>query len=244
MRPENHISNELKELNLALPWVNQPSMGIPDGYFEHFPQTVLTELKSQDFWASMPKSMPQDVSNSFFTENQEQISTQIFLSQLPKENVGAVPEAYFQEFESQLATSLFIDQLPKSNPQAIPNQYFDQFLVNLMNQREFKSNASPTLHVRSTRLRILSMAASIALFIGIGFSFLSQPKSLSVEHQIATLSTSEIENYIQQHQTEFDIDLSVDYIDPNQVDLPRLEDEVLNNPINQLSQDEIDEFLL
>ena len=244
MRIENQISSEIKSLNLDLPWVNMPEMSLPADYFESFTHHLTEEIANRDFWDNMPKNMPQEVPSSFFNESEDEISTAAFLSQLPKSVAGEIPKDYFVQFENQLSTSIFIDQLPKANPQTIPVGYFDQFHANLMKHESIKPAVPHGLKVTSRRFNPMAMAASILFLLGIGFLFFNQSKPVGVEQQVATLSASEIENYIQEHQVEFDADITTDYIDPNNVDIQKLEEEIYNNNLNQLSQDDIEAYLL
>ena len=245
MRTLNEISTELKDLNLELPWLNMPSMSLPNDYFESLSDELVDQIHTEDFLATLPKSMPQELPPHFFEHNIEQLAHAVFIDQLPKQELNEVPIGYFEHFAEDLSTTLFIDQLPKSQPQIIPSSYFDQFHDQLM--QDVKAETKPSkvlLQVTSRRINPMAIAASILFMLGMGFFLLQQTKPLSIEQQVATLSTAEIEQYIQTHQAEFDTDLSIEYIDPNQIDILQLENEILNNQLELLSEEEIEAYLL
>lgn len=244
MRTDNHILAELKALNLDLPLVNMPEMSLPADYFDNFASQLKDEIAHRDFLDHLPKTMPQEVPLGFFSESEAQISNFAFLSQLPKANVGEVPVDFFDHFESQLSNAIYVDQLPKANPQYVPSGYFDAFHDELMKHNAIRSAKPQVLNVSSHRFNPMAMAASILFLLGIGFLFFNQSQPLGVEQQIATLSSSEIENYIQMHQVEFDSDITTDYIDPNSVDVQKLEEEIYNQHLNNISQDELEAYLL
>ena len=244
MRAENQISSELKELGIDLPWVNMPKMNLPTDYFATSSNQLMDEIANLDFWDTMPKNMPLEVPYAYFEEAKSHIATSIFIDKLPKSTVGNLPDGYFASFDAQLSTAIYIDGLPKASPQSVPSDYFEKFHDNLLKHEAIKSGMNPRLQVSSRRFNPSAMAASILFLLGIGFIFFNTSKPINMEQQVASLSASEIESYIQNHQIEFDADITTDYIDPNSVDIQKLEDEIYNNNLNNLSQDELEAYLL
>jgi hypothetical protein len=107
---------------------------------------------------------------------------------------------------------------------------------------KIKTNAPSQIGTR--RFAPLSMAASILFFIGLGFLMFNQTSKPSVEQQLATISSVEIENYIQAHQMEFDTDLVLEGIDESRVDVQTLESEIIENQLNTISEEELSSYIL
>lgn len=192
----------------------------------------------------LPVDLPQpNYFEEFFVALQEQIASDDFLQTLPKNTPLASPEAYFDEFPAKLHTRRFIDDLPKQTPYSLESDYFKNLPVQLMQAAVSSVPAASPLRLRLRRLAPLSMAASIALLLGIGFLFLTSSHSPSVEQQVATLTAAEIEAYIQQHQLEFDTDLTAETLDDRQVDLQKLESDIFETQLNQFSEEEIASYL-
>lgn len=215
MQQNNDIQHELKELQVQLPDASLPFSNPPSGYFEQFQHTLTERIQTEDF-----------------------------LHKLPKQTPHAIPDGYFESFSEELAGRFFLESLPKSVPYDLSADYFTLQHDAIMRQTAGSAQPMSPLRMTLRRLAPLSMAASIALLLGIGYLFMNPSRTVSVEQQVAALSPAEIESYIQQHQLEFDTDLSVDILDDNQVDLRQLESDILDQNLNSLSEEELSSYIL
>jgi len=214
---------------------------VPKGYFDEMSANLMETIKLDDFTLSLPKSMPFDIPQNYFEQLEDDLKTSIFLEQLPKSSPLLAPdENYFNDFAAQMTSHIYLDQISNKNPLSVPSSYFDTQHDQIMSK--IKTNAPTQIGTR--RFAPLSMAASILFFIGLGFLMFNQTSKPSVEQQLATISSSEIENYIQSHQLEFDTDLVLEGIDESRVDFQTLENEIIENQLNTISKEELSSYIL
>ena len=198
MNNSNYIASELKDQGINIPNGLKPPMNVPLGYFDDFSDSVLELIKEEDFWASLPKKMPFEVETTYFDSLESSI-----LDQIKAENN--------------------IESLPKTMPFALPIGYFEGLENELKAKIEIPKKEITPLRVTRTKTQVFSIAASIILFLGIGFLFLKPTKTINVEQQLAQISTNEINAYILQHQAEFTTDIATETIDETSVDVNKLE---------------------
>jgi len=241
MQHKKDILNELNDLKVNLPLVEMPDFTVPKGYFDEMSANLMETIKLDDFTLSLPKSMPFDIPQNYFEQLEDDLKTSIFLEQLPKSSPLLAPdENYFNDFAAQMTSHIYLDQISNKNPLSVPSSYFDTQHDQIMSK--IKTNAPTQIGTR--RFAPLSMAASILFFIGLGFLMFNQTSKPSVEQQLATISSSEIENYIQSHQLEFDTDLVLEGIDESRVDFQTLENEIIENQLNTISKEELSSYIL
>lgn len=214
MKRNPEIALELKELGVELPEATSPYQ-LPEGYFEQF-ETELKEVRAvNQILESLPKEMPYSLSSD-----------------------------YFEHFQEELQGALFLDKLPKQVPFEVPTGYFEQFEKSIPAQSAVTKPEMQPLRKVSPVFSFLSMAASILLFLSIGFWMMRSNNKPSVEQQLATISNTEIQAYIAAHQNEFGNELSFENVDETQIDLPSLEQEVFNNyNLNDISSEELNKFV-
>lgn len=241
MQHRKDILNELNDLNVNLPLVEMPDFIVPKGYFDDLSANIMETIKLDDFTHSLPKSMPFDIPQNYFEQLEDDLKTSLFIEQLPKSTPLSAPsETYFNDFSAQLTSQVYLDSISNKNPLSVPNAYFETQHEQIMSL--VKTNA-PT-QIGSRRFAPMSMAASILFFIGLGFLMFNQTSKPSVEQQLAAISSTEIENYIQAHQLEFDTDLVLEGIDESRVDVQTLESEIIENQLNTISEEELSSYIL
>lgn len=64
-----------------------------------------------------------------------------------------------------------------------------------------------------------------------------------METQLAQISDTEIDNYIQDHAYEFDNHISYQLIDESNIDINKLENDIYNSYFDNITEDEINNFL-
>lgn len=261
---ENHptIQQELNELQIKLnagvrsPWEVQPN------YFNDFADEMLQNVKTLSFISELPQSNPFEVPKGYFEQaqnlNQEQEIAEIstpWSRSMPFD----LPVNYFEQFEANLTLKIkednFLPNIPKSIPYQLPSGYFEQFEMK-MNHQIAKETVAPVLRVKRFKWSTLALAASVILFVTIGFSLISLNSEtnngnyLASQHQTAKIdmalndiSSQEIEAYIKLHQSEFATDLSLESNDNANVDLNLLEQEVFENQFKNVTLEELNTYL-
>ena len=181
-------------------------------------KNIVNELK--DIGIDIPNGLksPMDCPLDFFTNFSESVLDLIkeedFLATMPKKMPFALPKDYFQDFENELKTKIEIEK------------------------KEIKP-----LRLTHTKTQVFSIAASIILFLGLGFMFLKPTKTINIEQQLTTISINEINAYIMQHQVEFATDIVTESIDETNVDVNKLENEIIESQINDLTKEDLKNYL-
>lgn len=216
MENKTNIAQELNDLHINLPVCPMPaSMQVPPAYFTHLADNILAQIKLEDT-----------------------------IQDLPKTNPFEVPTGYFEEFESNLSSLLALESLPKSMPYQVPDNYFEQLSEQVISNIPIEKPVLKPLRGTNHTFAYLSMAATILLFVGLSFIFLSQKNTPSVEQQLSMMPDTEVNNYIKNHQNEFETDVVLDVLDESHIDLNSLEAEIIDKQLNNLSDEEIASFIL
>jgi hypothetical protein len=251
MNNSNYIASELKDQGINIPNGLKSPMNVPLGYFDDFSDSVIELIKDEDFLASLPKKMPFDVETNYFNlfENDilSTIKTENFIASLPKSIPFEINATYLDSLEisilAQIKAENNIESLSKTMPFALPIGYFEGLETELKAKIEIQKKGITPLRVIRTKTQVFSIAASIILFLGIGFLFLKPTKTINVEQQLAQISTNEINAYILKHQAEFTTDIATETIDETSVDVNKLENEIIESQINNLSKEDLKNYL-
>ncbi|HPI54604.1 MAG TPA: hypothetical protein PLU10_07905 [Chitinophagaceae bacterium] len=201
---------------------------VPDGYFEKQDQTILEELEVLKITNDWPRVMPFEL-----------------------------PSNYFQAFEDSLKTKLNEDlSLPttsKNGPFQVPAGYFEEFEMNL--KAKLNDETKPTiLQVKRFKWSTLALAASVLLFVTIGFSLFnsnsvnttnlaSMHQAAKIDNALNAITPQEIDAYIKLHQSEFSADLSLETNENINVDLNLLEQEIMESQLKNLTVEELNTYL-
>lgn len=218
MNNSKNIVNELKDIGIDIPNGLKSPMDCPLDYFTNFSESVLDLIKEEDFWATLPKKMPYEIDNHYFQLSENEIIS-------------------FVKAEES------IDFLPKTMPFALPKDYFQDFENELKTKIEIEKKEIKPLRLTHTKTQVFSIAASIILFLGLGFMFLKPTKTINIEQQLTTISINEINAYIMQHQVEFATDVVTESIDETNVDVNKLENEIIESQINDLTKEDLKNYL-
>lgn len=133
-----------------------------------------------------------------------------------------------------------LSDISKKNPYAVPKDYFETFSERVMQRIEAEEQTSLVVIRNSVQRRkklvvILSLAASLVLFFGLG-RYLMLNRESSVDGQIAALSDSEIIAYL---ETE-------DINSENMSDIPeviRSADELSSESLETKNTSSIEQYL-
>lgn len=226
MENNNNILNELNEMDIQLPVSSMPKMKIPEGYFESFSSELLSRIKQDDFLEGLPRVMPFETPSGYFTDLGDKLSKVI----------------------QQQSSPDFIDSLPKLMPYEIPSNYFEELPSQIVSKLDLKST-QPLMTLSRKLIVKLSLAATILLFMGLAFKGLVLTSNTSstnyiIENELAKVSDNEISQYIVSHQSEMDASLALETIDETKLDLKQFETEVLEDALNQITDEEILNYAL
>ena len=215
MKPNKAIQEELQALGIQLPACVQTPLLVPENYFETLHASVLAEIKQEDFMRSLPKKMPFEM-----------------------------PEAFFTDFEKNIKTEIAVASLSKEMPFETPEGYFDLLPQHVLEKVQHETPKVQSLKPLRTKSFNWAIAASLLLFFSIGFGIMSQKDKLNANQQLAALSDTEIQNYIQANQAEFDIDLaSENDVNLQSLDVQKLEQDIIETQLNNLAAEEVANYL-
>jgi hypothetical protein len=184
MEKRNDILTELLQISNTVASVGNDNVYVlPDGYFDHFPETVLARVKTQMLLTS-EKSNVYATPNGYFTNLAENILDQI------KGQKEASNEV-FNELETVAPT---LNSINKANVYYLPQYYFEHLNINITNE-------SPAKVVSiSSRKKWLRYAVA-AVFTGIlatgGVRLLMNKKPLDITKEMAKSSDDEINQYLE-----------------------------------------------
>lgn len=215
MNKNPQIIKEFQELKLQLPVVDTPYLA-PEDYFNNLSDEILSFVQSETR-----------------------------LDHLPKKMQGDIPENYFEEFHKTLMAEIkqenLLETLPKTMPFKVPNGYFEQLPLQIA-QRIEPQKVKPIFFVKRN-FSNWSMAAALLAFVFSAFLLVNRNAAVPVESQLSQLSDIEIETYLIEHQTEFEMATLNEGPDPQKIDLRQLEKDIFDQQLNNLTEEEIIDYL-
>lgn len=245
------ILEELKDLQIQLPEASIPYENAPTGYFESLSDTILTEVSLATFRSAISDTptlkVPVDYFESLHGQIMQTIGETAFLESMPSAVPYEVPAHYFEHAATEIVqnsqTANFLAGLPTQVPYQLPANYFN----NLTDDIILKSSKSLKIGpLRGTRTfyEKLSIAASLFIILSLSFMLMFHNTKIgNMENQLALVSDAEINNYIQAHSYEFENELSFQSIDESKIDLNKLENDIFNSYFDDISDEEIKNFL-
>lgn len=242
MKPQHQIQAELEELGISIPTGLKLPFSSPDGYFEMLQDEILAQAKQAAFLENLPKKSPFELPQSYFQTFESNLADKLIEDSWSKKNPFTVPDNYFDHFESDLLAQLKLENTTKSNPYEVPSGYFESFEESLQHKIQSKPNQRAVIKPFRRTYANLAIAASLALFISIGFGILNRNTPQNFEMQLSKISDAEIENYLLEHQNEFASDIETLNLN-NEEELNKLEKDIFENQLNDLSADELSNYL-
>ncbi|MBK7689677.1 MAG: hypothetical protein IPJ31_00645 [Bacteroidetes bacterium] len=251
MTKKSIILDELRELQIQLPEASIPFENAPNGYFESFSDDILTEIRLDSYRSSVANTATLTVPSNYFDSLPEKIletiSERAFLESLPAVVPYDVPKHYFEHSIAEIIqnsqTANFLSGLPTQVPYQLPANYFEKLADEVLLKSSKSLKIGP---LRGTRTFYGKLSIAASLFIILSISFLlmfHNTKTENVENQLALVSDAEINNYIQTHSFEFENELTFQSIDESKIDLNKLENDIYNSYFDDISEEEINNFL-
>jgi hypothetical protein len=159
---------------------------------------------------------------------------------------GDIPNNYFDSFHQTLMEEIkqenVLDKLPKTMPFSVPNGYFEQLPLEVSKRITPTQKLKPLNFVNRT-FSNWSMAAALMAFVFSAFLLVNRNTHVPVENQLSQLSDIEIETYLNEHQTEFEMANLNEVPDPQKIDLRQLEKDIFDQQLNNLTEEEIIDYL-
>lgn len=241
-KPENNIIVELKQLGVQLPTKAEAPMELPIGYFDNFSEAVLAMAKQNDLFSNLPKTNPFELPKGYFEDFELTLQAELATQHLPKTQVFTIPQAYFENMEAELKAKLVLEKLPKSMPFEVPQGYFETLDTQLLKRSKTVSPKKAEIRPFKRTYANIGIAASVLFFLAVAFGIFNGTSPNNAELLLSKVPDAEIDKYLQEHQNEFLSDVETMNLDAA-LDLKKLEQEVFENQLNNISDDELSNYL-
>lgn len=216
MNKNPQIMKELQELEPELPMVDTPFLP-PEHYFNHLSEEILTFVRTETRLDHLSKEMLMDIPNNYF-------------------------DSFHQTLMEEIKLETMLDKLPKTMPFSVPTGYFEQLPMEVSKRIAPTQKLKPLYFVNRT-FSNWSMAAALITFILSAFLLVNRTNQIPLENQLSQLSDIEIETYLNEHQTEFEMANMNEVPDPQKIDLRQLEKDIFDQQLNNLTEEEIIDYL-
>jgi hypothetical protein len=184
--PDKNINEELKGLNSALPEEKANPYAVPEGYFEGLASAVLARVKENELSAK-----------------DEILSLSPLLASIERTLPYQLPAGYFDQniellplLTGEDQRSAILELVEQQTPYEVPDGYFEQLPSEVLARTARKT---PVVHIRKKWMRMAVAAVFAGIIALSGFYFLDarNNNSLSIEKQLSSVSTQELEEFIQ-----------------------------------------------
>lgn len=180
--------------------------------------------------ADMLRTMPYDLPKGYF----ESFADGVILMKAGKKMPFEVPQGYFDDLAEDV---LFESNIPgRHAPYTVPEGYFDTLPANILTKARQSDSKPKTISIGISVWRNVRWAAAAVLLLGIGLgvyrNYLYQP-AFNVQEELAAVAPDAIDEYVQQHIDEFDMESIATATESFEV-----------KPVtNQLSNEEIEKYI-
>lgn len=240
--PESYFSNLATEItqgvlaahstDTTLDFSKENAFSVPDGYFDQFAERVTNQAIAADRiingdipWANNSRELPFEAPQPQYFEN--------FVAELEKR--------LFRSEEEIEELSPLLSELKKTQPLAMPSGYFENNQLGKV-KPEAKPAAKVIEHpaVKSMRWSTWAAAAAVLIIFSIGgWQFLGDAavSKPSIEQRLAQVSNTQIQNYIDNHIEEFDINMLENSVSQS------AKSNIGANVLSNISDEEIEAYL-
>ncbi|MGL4596736.1 MAG: hypothetical protein ACRCYO_04360 [Bacteroidia bacterium] len=140
--PENYF-NTAEELTLALTAIASAekeamALGLPENYFDQFPDQLMTRIVLDDVRETSGFTVPE----TYFENFGSNLESVLALDALKQKPEADVPANYFEQFSADLPTQLALDNLRQDEGFVVPANYFEAFSSRLMGRVGLEELAS------------------------------------------------------------------------------------------------------
>ena len=216
MNQNPEIRAELEQIGVQIPSFDS-TFEVPEGYFLDNPEQIIDFVRQETCLDSYKTIGALTVEPEYFASLSESILEQVNMED-------------------------FLSRLPKELPYEVPKNYFDQFSPQLEEKIAQPRILKPKRFV-SSKIASWSVAAALVFFILCGALLFRISPELNAEEQLARIPDQEIQNYLQAHSDEFELAATMEGQDYQSVDLPSLESEIFEKQFQDLTSEEVIEYL-
>jgi hypothetical protein len=221
--PDKNIHEELKGLNSALPGTDKATpYSVPEGYFEGLASAVLARVKENELSAK-----------------EEILTLSPLLASIERTMPYQLPAGYFEQTIELLPVltgedqrSAILELVEQQTPFEVPDGYFDQLPGKLLDRT---SRRTPVVHIRKNwmRMAVAAVFAGIIFLSGYYFIDARNNSSLTIEKQLSSVSTQELEEFIQ----------STSIVSGREVVIRPENTKEVKSLLNDVADTELDDFL-
>jgi hypothetical protein len=192
MEKKDYIREELSQISRDLHDLGgAPGYAVPQGYFEGLPAVILGRIQGPSEAAL------------------ELLELSPLLSSLPRKMPFQVPEGYFETVRSGILEELKsgkklhspdpagVEGWPKIMPYRVPEGYFDHFSRTVLQRISVPAKTRVISIKKMPAVLRYAAAAVITGFLALGAGIYFQPRTVSVDTQLAGLSDQSMTEYLQ-----------------------------------------------
>lgn len=246
------IQNELDQLKVSLIAGLTANLEVPSGYFDQFSETMLDLIYDEKSLIKVGNSNPLQVSSSYFNEFEADLMAKIkndSIETFSKEMPFNLPIEYFKQNE------LKIQHIIRDLPTQSVGDFSDEPNLTKFLESSNEIRIKPQeVQLKITKRKLsysLAIAASILIILTFSFYIFNTSSAESkqalvnhtIESQLDKLPVTEVDDYIQQNQSEFISDINTELLEDSDIDLNKLENEILDGQLKNFTTEELSNYL-
>lgn len=252
MEPHLTIQNELDQLKVSFNAGLKANLEVPSGYFDDFSGTTLNLIREEGFLLKIGNSNPLQVHTSYFNQFEADLMANIKHESIEicsKEMPFSVPSDYFKQNELKIQD--IIRGLPQQSVGEFSEEAFLTKFLESSNEIENKPRVSQLIITKRKLSNSLAIAASILIILTFSFYMFNTSSTESkqalvnhtIESQLDKLTVTEVDDYIQQNQSEFISDINTELPEDSDIDINKLENEILDSQLKNFTTEELSNYL-
>ena len=189
--PENYfeeLAERIISVSQLMALKNDSSFTVPEGYFEKLTDEIVSLVNL----SSLKNLETFDVPEGYFSELDETLKTSIALDNLKQDEGFTVPEGYFGKLGDSILSRIAVEELNTGSDSDVPEGYFDTLADRIADRIAKEEKGDKDKNVERGRIivfaevlkryaRPASIAASIALVIGVSIWFFNRSNGISVD---------------------------------------------------------------
>jgi hypothetical protein len=177
---------------------------VPPGYFDELEQRITSAIKLEELKSDKGFTVPENYFDELSNNIQSRINIEAYVNN--DAHGHAVPQDYFLNLEQQINARILVEEtIGEEEHFTVPADYFDKLNKAILNKtvnQEIVKRKGIVRRMLSPTVFKYAAAASVLLVIGTGL-LLNQPaapiahNSTFLHKQLSTVSTSDIQSYLQ-----------------------------------------------
>ncbi|MHB8208118.1 hypothetical protein [Mucilaginibacter sp.] len=177
---------------------------VPQNYFDELSSNIQSRINLEELKSGEEFTVPKNYFDELSSNIQSRINIEDYVNN--DAHGHAVPQAYFNNLEQQINARILIEETVSAEEFSVPADYFDKLNKAILNKtvnQDIVKRKGLVRRMYATNTFKYAAAACFAVFVGTGLllSRLSAPannhNSSFLHAQLSTVSTSDIQNYLQ-----------------------------------------------